>query len=249
MEAQGFSSLECSTSLVQMALPKDQRCLKESDGMKVQVLRGTDGKVIFLEGGSDFVEMMFKLMQSPLSSLLGVCPMNQESALSPLVVLRKSLSELALQSFAKGRLPDETLPGPIETSEIMKMKPFGTDGFTDFKKRRRSRSWRSGSSSSSRPRSKHRSRSRSLRRREHSEGILKDNCKFMVTDSLEVFESSTVKAMELMQGKVRGFGDIKTSSATVSKECVQNLIQQSLRGSRTVLSQVLLAHGCSATAK
>lgn len=50
---------------------------------------------------------------------------------------------------------------------------------------------------------------------------LKDNGKFMVTDALEVFESSTIIAMELVKEHVDDFRHIKTSTETVTEEIVK----------------------------
>ena len=77
--------------------------------------------------------------------------------------------------------------------------------------------------------------------------LLKDNCKFMVNDSLAVFESSMVKAMELIKGKADGFRDIKTSSAVVTEDTVKQLIFRSLMGSTTVLSDLFAASSTTAS--
>lgn len=57
----------------------------EDMGMKVQV-HGPEGKVIFLECGSDSEELMFKIMKSPLARPLAIMHNN-------------SLTDLDKQSF------------------------------------------------------------------------------------------------------------------------------------------------------
>lgn len=71
-----------------------------------------------------------------------------------------------------------------------------------------------------------------------SKRFLKDNCKFMVTDSLEVFESSTIMAMELMKEHVDDFRRIKTSTEFVDQEIARKLVLCSMLGSKTVLTEI-----------
>ena len=67
---------------------------------------------------------------------------------------------------------------------------------------------------------------------------LKDNCKFMVTDSLEVLESSTITMLELMKEHVNDLKTIKTSTEKVTEESVKKLILCSIMGVKDVLTQV-----------
>ena len=81
-------------------------------------------------------------------------------------------------------------------------------------------------------------RARSSAKKTESQRVLKDNAKFMVTDSLDIFEASIVKAMEQVKNKVGALGDITTSEAIMTEECVKKLFVHSLHGSKTVLSEV-----------
>lgn len=42
---------------------------KEVSRIEVQLLRSTKGDVIFMEVDSDFVELLFKIMKSPIAEL------------------------------------------------------------------------------------------------------------------------------------------------------------------------------------
>ena len=214
--------------------------------MEVQLLHGPDGKVIFLECGSDFVEVMFDIMKTPLSSLLGVCPMQQEKEQQhPLLAMRKSLCDLGKQSFV-GERPDDAVPKAISISEIMKTATTTTpNGY------RTNPNGSLACTSCNYVFNPHGNLGYEQQcphcrcpKASTSKSILKDNCKFMINDSLMVFESSMVKAMELIKGKADGFHDIKTSSATVTEDTVKKLIFRSLLGSKTVLTD--LFPDCSA---
>ena len=71
-----------------------------------------------------------------------------------------------------------------------------------------------------------------------SKDLLKETVKFMVTDSLEVFEASTVKAMELMKAEVRDFKDISTTTVTLTETVVKKLILHSMMGGKHVLTDL-----------
>ena len=92
--------------------------------------------MIFLECGSDFVEMMFKLMKLPISDLVGLCTEKDSGVVSPLVAVRKSLSRLDGQCFIKGELPAGALPAPIKISEIIRGDQAETDAFGRQKRKR-----------------------------------------------------------------------------------------------------------------
>ena len=76
------------------------------------------------------------------------------------------------------------------------------------------------------------------KKNDESKRFLKDNCKFMVTDSLEVFGSSTIMAMELMKEHVDDFRRIKTSTEFVDQEIARKLVLCSMLGSKTVLTEI-----------
>ena len=60
----------------------------------------------------------------------------------------------------------------------------------------------------------------------------------MVTDSLEVLESSTITMLELMKEHVNDLKSIKTSTEKVTEESVKKLILCSIMGAKDVLTQV-----------
>ncbi|CAE8681636.1 unnamed protein product, partial [Polarella glacialis] len=64
----------------------------------------------------------------------------------------------------------------------------------------------------------------------------KDTAKFMVTNSLEVFEASPVKMVELMTAMVDGFKGIRTCTIQVTPEKMKQLVLNSLLGSCKVLT-------------
>lgn len=68
--------------------------------------------------------------------------------------------------------------------------------------------------------------------------VLKDNSKFMVTDNLQIFESSTIKAMELMKEHVDDFRGIQTATVTVNEDYVRKFILCSLLGSKNVFTEL-----------
>ena len=213
--------------------------------IEIQMLHGPDGKVIFMECGSDFVELMFGIMKAPLSSLVGVCP--HEDDVHPFMSIRKSLSDLGKQSFINNNRPDDALAKPIDFSLTPKTTSGGIaqyppPGYTKVG----TSSLRCQSCTGQFNPTTYPSYSQQcpLCNKMHgnvaivSQPMLKDNCKFMVTDSLKVFEASMVKAMELIKNKANGFGEVKTSSATVTEECVKKLILRSMLGSKTVLTDL-----------
>ena len=88
--------------------------------IEIQLLLGPDGKVIFMECGSDFVELMFEIMKAPLSSLVGVCPVIKEDDENALMSMRQSLSKLGKQSFVDEGSCEKFLPERIDIAKIMK---------------------------------------------------------------------------------------------------------------------------------
>ena len=206
------------------------------------------------ECGSDFVEMMFKIMQAPLSSVLGLCKRKRGQDLNPLMSMQKSLSDLDQQSFVKGELPDDALPKPVNITNMMTQKgqtlptPDLTPGYQQVNAGQL-KCDPCGYTFNANQQTQHQYNCPSCRlakvktpglkpgyqqsgiylrcescnknfaphnyptydqacplckvaqtkKPETPETLLKDNCKFMVTDSLQVFEASTIRAMELMK--------------------------------------------------
>lgn len=68
--------------------------------------------------------------------------------------------------------------------------------------------------------------------------ILKDNSKFIVTDSLRVMESSSIVAMELLKENEIDIRGIKTSTHKLTVEIVKELILCSMLGSKKVLTEI-----------
>lgn len=62
--------------------------------------------------------------------------------------------------------------------------------------------------------------------------------KFLLSNSLEVFESSSVKAIELMSSRVSNFDGIQTCNIQVTSQHIQQLVLRSLLGSQQVLTEV-----------
>lgn len=79
--------------------------------------------------------------------------------------------------------------------------------------------------------------------------FLKDTAKFMITNKLEVFEVSPVKMIELMAGQCDGFKGLKTSTVTVTKEHVKELVFHAFCGSSEVLTATFPAKGAEVEAQ
>ena len=60
----------------------------------------------------------------------------------------------------------------------------------------------------------------------------------MVTDNLQIFESSTIKAMELMKEHVDDFRGIQTATVTVNENYVRKFILCTLLGSKNVFTEL-----------
>lgn len=71
----------------------------------------------------------------------------------------------------------------------------------------------------------------------------KETAKFMVTNTLEVFEASPVKMVELMSGTVDSFKGIKTCSMKVTPDLIKQLVLRSLLGSAQVLTETFQSGG------
>lgn len=172
---------------------------KEVSRIEVQLLRSTKGEVIFMEVDSDFVELLFKIMKSPIAELLGACrPEDEhEEPHHAMLSLHKSLGRLGAKTFLAGCQGD-ALPKIPSIGQIY--------------------NGHSGSHA--------------------NKDLLKETVKFMVTDSLEVFEASTVKAMELMKAEVRDFQDIITTTMTLTETLVKKLILHSMMGGKHVLTDL-----------
>eukprot|EP00419_Tripos_fusus_P090619 CAMPEP_0172841664 /NCGR_PEP_ID=MMETSP1075-20121228/30145_1 /TAXON_ID=2916 /ORGANISM="Ceratium fusus, Strain PA161109" /LENGTH=300 /DNA_ID=CAMNT_0013685669 /DNA_START=40 /DNA_END=939 /DNA_ORIENTATION=+ len=67
-------------------------------------------------------------------------------------------------------------------------------------------------------------------------GSFKDTAKFMVTNSLEVFEASPVKMIELVSQVVDGFKGLKTCTAQVTPDHLKEIALRGLLGSEKVLT-------------
>lgn len=209
--------------------------------MEVKLLRTSHGKVIFLESGPDFVELMFSLMNAPLGSLLySFAPKAKD--LHPLVGLKESICRLGSTSFLPGKSAPIAVPKLKTMEQLMKgtatpqpqpavppvVLPVHCGGCNCT---------RHPNTAGNCP-----SCGRYIyavqQQDQPAQPNLKDNCKFMVTDSLEVLESSTITMLELMKEHVNDLKSIKTSTEKVTEESVKKLILCSIMGAKDVLTQV-----------
>lgn len=70
-----------------------------------------------------------------------------------------------------------------------------------------------------------------------AQSAFKESAKFMVTNTLEVFEASPVKMVELMAGTVDSFKGMRTCTVLVTEDHIKQLLLRSLLGSTQVLSE------------
>lgn len=67
----------------------------------------------------------------------------------------------------------------------------------------------------------------------------KDTVKFLVDNDLQVYENSTIKALEIM-GKMKvEMHDIQPTSVSLSKDVMRALLVGMLKNSRSILTDVL----------
>lgn len=190
--------------------------------IEVKLLRSQSGQVIFLETGRDFVELLFAIMNAPLSGLISNSSKGMQNDLHPFLDLKESLQSLGPQSFASGKDGAAFIPETCTTKEL--------------------RDWAKKKAKASNPQ-EHQIvpyYGQVQSQKGHSLGpfILKDNCKFMVTDSLKVLESSTITALDLMKDHVEDFRSIKTSTQAVTPKIVRKLVLRGMLGSTTVLTDI-----------
>ena len=220
------------------------RLLQED--MEVQLIYAPDGKVIFMECGSDFVELMFDIMKAPLSSL---CPMMRGDDEHPLMSMRKSMLGFGKQSFINDECVN-TLPEPIDISKIVEANgdfdPQLPEGYRRTNQPDQPLVLQCVSCNyafypNQCPNYVLQCPSCCAGKKMHDYRLqpkLKNNAKFMVMDSLNIVEASSVKTLELIKSKVDTVGEVNLSSCTVTEECVKKLILRSLLGSKTILSDV-----------
>eukprot|EP00438_Fugacium_kawagutii_P025843 Skav200521 [mRNA] locus=scaffold450:590342:591016:- [translate_table: standard] len=185
--------------------------------IEVKVLRAPSGKVIFLESGPEFVELMFGIMNAPLSSLLPTH--TSDGDLNPFVDLKESLCSLGGSSFVAGKDGGKFIPKESSMKELMKCA-------------KKASATQASAESSIVP-----YRGAPVQPT-NNPSILKENCKFMVTNSLQVFESSMVTGLELMKDHVGDFHSIKTSTESLTGQKLRNLLLYGMLGSETVLTDI-----------
>ena len=208
-------------------IKSEDRHMNADPKIEVKLLRSQSGQVIFLETGRDFVELLFAIMNAPLSCLLSnSSSKGVQNDLHPFLDLKESLQNLGPQSFASGKDGAAFIPKTCTTKEL--------------------RDWAKEKAKASSNPKEHQIvpyYGRVQSQKDHSLGplgpfILKDNCKFMVTDSLKVLESSTITALDLMKDHVEDFRSIKTSAQAVTPKILRKLVLRSMLGSKTVLTDI-----------
>ena len=188
-------------------------------------------------------ELMMSIMNAPLSGLLAISNIKsvETGDLHPLVGLKTSLSNLGPQSFVPGVSASTAIPGAFSMQQLL-TGSWATSVLNQP-------SWERCPQGCSYafpkgnvcPECGGGGYHLGAAYPPHQQPVvvnLKDNGKFMVTDALEVFESSTIMAMELMKEHVEDFRCIKTSTETVTEEIVRKLIVCSMLGSQKVLTEI-----------
>ncbi|CAL1168436.1 unnamed protein product [Cladocopium goreaui] len=205
----------------------EDRHMNADPKIEVKLLRSQSGQVIFLETGRDFVELLFAIMNAPLSRLISnSSSKGVQNDLHPFLDLKESLQNLGPQSFTSGKDGAAFIPKTCTTKDL--------------------RDWAKEKAKASSNPKEHQIvpyYGRVQSQKDHSLGplgpfILKDNCKFMVTDSLKVLESSTITALDLMKDHVEDFRSIKTSAQAVTPKILRKLVLRSMLGSKTVLTDI-----------
>eukprot|EP00435_Cladocopium_sp_Y103_P007568 s2972_g2.t1 len=169
---------------------------------------------------------MFSIMNAPLGSLLGT---RKETGtdLHPLVGLKKSMQNLGSASFMPGKTAGTAVPQFKPMEQLVNCGPApqpGTYYYCQSCCQNRYPNANGFCSGCSQP----------FPGMQH----LKDNSKFMVTDSLEVLESSTITALELLKEHVNDLKSIKTAVEKVMEESLKKLVVFSMLGAKDVLTKV-----------
>lgn len=82
----------------------EDRHMNADPKIEVKLLRSQSGQVIFLETGRDFVELLFAIMNAPLSRLISnSSSKGVQNDLHPFLDLKESLQNLGPQSFTSGK--------------------------------------------------------------------------------------------------------------------------------------------------
>ena len=179
---------------------------------------------------------MFKMMNSSVCGLLASsCPKiskDTEDSTHPWICLRQSLASLGASSFMNGaqykpmsaqfNIPQAINQCTVQASQVNKGNN-NNNGSSHCP--RCSQYWQN-------------CRCTQTDSRTQQGLVLKDNSKFMVTDNLQVFESSTIKAMELMKEHVDDFRGIQTATVSVTEDYVRKFILCSLLGSNNVFTEL-----------
>ena len=181
------------------------------------------------------------IMNAPLSGLLAISNIKsvETGDLHPLVGLKTSLSNLGPQSFVPGKSASTAIPGTFSMQQLMKGSSVANilnNPSWEACPRGCLQAFPKGYAC---PECEY--EHGAYVAPQHLQSVvanLKDNGKFMVTDALEVFESSTIIAMELVKEHVDDFRHIKTSTETVTEEIVRKLIVCSMLGFKEVLTEI-----------
>ena len=95
----------------------EDRHVNADPKIEVKLLRSQSGQVIFLETRRDFVELLFAIMNAPLSSLISNFSQGVND-LHPFLDLKESLQNLGPQSFASGKAGAAFIPKACSTKEL-----------------------------------------------------------------------------------------------------------------------------------
>ena len=174
---------------------------------------------------------MIKMMNTPLAAVLASsCPKSGKDAEDnkhPWLSLQKSLASLGASSFLNGA-PSKATPAEFSIPQVINQcKVQVSQGNNNVSGRcPHCRQYSYNCCCGGQP------------NRTQQGLVLKDNSKFMVTDNLQIFESSTIKAMELMKKHVDDFRGIQTATVTVNENFVRKFILCTLLGSKNVFTEL-----------
>ena len=190
-------------------------------------------------------ELMIKMMNAPLASLLASsCPKrckDDEGKTHPWLSLQQSLASLGASSFLNGA-PSKATPAEFSIPQVINQCTNRKSNMSSQCTNQKSFSGNFMNMGNNICPScgdyLHQCCCTPTGNRAQQGLVLKDNCKFMVTDNLQIFESSTIKAMELMKEHVDDFRGIQTATVTVNEDYVRKFILCSLLGSKNVFTEL-----------
>ncbi|KAJ8599813.1 hypothetical protein CTAYLR_004012 [Chrysophaeum taylorii] len=201
------------------------------EGLPADILRGSDGRIIYMEATAEVVEGLIRLLQTPLCAIIDASRAgskdetteeDEEDHNSIMLNLLQSVEALRSPLFTCSKDKLQLNASPAVGNAIQCMSNS-------------SATWTAAQPQNSHGRSGCRQGQQQVQR------FIKDTVRFLITNDLTITESSSITSIALVSASGCPLDKLVTERVLITRAKIVKLLMYALRNNKTILDDVFPA--------